>query len=80
MARLDEYRREYGRQDQPFEIKAIASDAFAYDDFRRLVDAGVTDPVELRIQVFLRTYGPDLDEATREGAVAAMRTLASTES
>ncbi len=41
--KLSDLRREAGREDRPFEIKVIASDAAGYDDFRRLADIGVTD-------------------------------------
>lgn len=36
-------RAEFGRADEPFEIKAICSDVFDYDGVRRLADIGVTD-------------------------------------
>jgi alkanesulfonate monooxygenase SsuD/methylene tetrahydromethanopterin reductase-like flavin-dependent oxidoreductase (luciferase family) len=39
---LDEYRREYGREDQDFAMVASCSDAFDYDAYRRLEDVGVT--------------------------------------
>jgi probable F420-dependent oxidoreductase len=41
--KLAELREEYGRGDVPFEIKAICSDVFDYDGFRRLEELGVTD-------------------------------------
>lgn len=41
--KLAALRAEYGRADVPFEIKAICSDVFDYDGFRRLEDLGVTD-------------------------------------
>ena len=40
---LHTYRNEYGRADQPFEINALATDAFDLDGYRRLADAGVTE-------------------------------------
>ena len=40
---LHALRAEYGRADEPFEIKAICSDVFEYDGFRRLEALGVTD-------------------------------------
>lgn len=40
---LHELRAEFGRADEPFEIKAICSDVFDYDGVRRLADIGVTD-------------------------------------
>lgn len=41
--KLAALRAEYDRAEVPFEIKAICSDAFDYDGFRRLEDLGVTD-------------------------------------
>ena len=41
--KLAELREECGRSDVPFEIKAICSDVFDYDGFRRLEELGVTD-------------------------------------
>jgi len=39
---LKGYRKEYGRDDRPFEIFAAANDAFDVDGYRRLEAAGVT--------------------------------------
>jgi probable F420-dependent oxidoreductase len=41
--RLHALRDEYGRADEPFQIKAICSDVFEYEGCRRLQDLGVTD-------------------------------------
>lgn len=41
--KLAALRAEHGRADAPFEIKAICSDVFDYDGFRRLEALGVTD-------------------------------------
>jgi hypothetical protein len=48
---------------------------------KRLVESGlraigVTDPVELKIQTFLRMYATDFDEATRARIVARLRARA----
>jgi probable F420-dependent oxidoreductase len=40
--KLDAYRAEYGRQDQPFAVYGSARDAWDLDGYRRLHDAGVT--------------------------------------
>ncbi len=42
IGRINHWRREYGRSDQPFEIMATPSDAWDVDGYRRLEDAGVT--------------------------------------
>lgn len=41
-ARLDEYRREYGRDHLPFAVFGSARDAWDMDGYRRLEEAGVT--------------------------------------
>jgi probable F420-dependent oxidoreductase len=45
IARLDELRREYGREKEPFEIHVISLDAYTPDGVRRLEDLGVTDAI-----------------------------------
>jgi probable F420-dependent oxidoreductase len=41
--RLEALRTEYGRRDVPFEIKALCTDVFDLDGFRRMEELGVTD-------------------------------------
>ena len=43
IAALEMYRAEYGRADVPFEVNALATDAFDLDGYHRLADAGVTE-------------------------------------
>jgi probable F420-dependent oxidoreductase len=43
--RLAELRREYGREQTPFEIHVISLDAYSLDGVRRLEDLGVTDAI-----------------------------------
>jgi probable F420-dependent oxidoreductase len=45
LKRLNELRREYGREREPFEIHAISLDAYHVDGVRRLQDIGVTDVI-----------------------------------
>ena len=45
LRRLNELRREFGRERQPFEVHVIALDAFTLDGVRRLQDLGVTDAI-----------------------------------
>jgi probable F420-dependent oxidoreductase len=45
LKRLSELRREYGREREPFEVHAIALDAFTLDGVRRLRDLGVSDAI-----------------------------------
>jgi len=42
-AKLDQWRAEYGRSDEPFSMVASLIDAVTPDDFRRAEEAGVTD-------------------------------------
>lgn len=45
LGRLKALRREYGRENEAFEIHAISMDAYTLDGVRRLEDAGVTDAI-----------------------------------
>jgi hypothetical protein len=42
-AKLDRWRAEYGRSDEPFSLVAPLTDAFVPDDFKRAEEIGVTD-------------------------------------
>jgi probable F420-dependent oxidoreductase len=43
LARLNELRREHGREKLPFEVHVIAMEAYTLDGVRRLEDRGITD-------------------------------------
>jgi hypothetical protein len=43
--RLAELRREYGRENEPFEIHVISFDGYTLDGIKRLEDMGVTDVI-----------------------------------
>ena len=43
IAQLNEFRREFGRENEPFDIMMHCPDAESVDDIRRLEDLGVTD-------------------------------------
>jgi alkanesulfonate monooxygenase SsuD/methylene tetrahydromethanopterin reductase-like flavin-dependent oxidoreductase (luciferase family) len=45
LGRLNELRREYGRENAPFEVHVISLDAYSPDGVRRLEDQGVTDVI-----------------------------------
>src|SRR5439155_18578038 len=45
LARLDELRREYGRENEHFEIHVISMDAWTPDGVRRLEVQGITDVI-----------------------------------
>jgi probable F420-dependent oxidoreductase len=55
LARLSELRKQAGRENGPFEVHAIAMDAYTPDGVRRLEDLGVTDA----IVGFRNMYQPD---------------------
>jgi hypothetical protein len=55
IARLNELRKEYGREKEPFEIHVISMDAYKPDGIKRLEDLGVTDA----IVGFRNAYGDD---------------------
>jgi probable F420-dependent oxidoreductase len=55
LARIDELRKEYGRDGEPFEIHVISLDGYTIDGVRRLEDLGVTDA----IVGFRNAYEPD---------------------
>ena len=72
LARLQELRREYGRDRQPFEIHVISFDAFTADGVRRLEDLGVTDV----IVGFRNPYDRDSDSMTLTQKLDALRRYA----
>ncbi len=43
--RLNELRREYGRENEPFEVHVISLDAYTLDGIKRLEDDGITDVI-----------------------------------
>lgn len=55
IARIQELRKEYGREEEPFEIHVISMDAYKPDGIKRLEDLGVTDA----IVGFRNAYGAD---------------------
>jgi len=45
IGRLNTYRKDYGRDDKPFEFQAVCIDKFGVDGHRELADIGVTDNI-----------------------------------
>jgi probable F420-dependent oxidoreductase len=70
LARLRELRREAGREREPFEVHAIALEAYTPDGVRRLEDLGVTDV----IVGFRNAYEPDT--TTLQQKIDALRAYA----
>ena len=68
--RIQELRKEYGREREPFEIHVISMDAYTPDGIKRLEDMGVTDA----IVGFRNAYAPDT--TTLQQKVDALRGFA----
>ena len=45
LARVHELRREYGRDQEPFEVHVISLDGFTLDGVKRLEDKGISDVI-----------------------------------
>ncbi len=68
IARLDEVRREHGREHEPFEIHVISLDGYSVDGCRRLEELGVTDV----IIGFRNAYQMEQDTETLQQKIDAM--------
>ena len=72
IARLEELRREYGREDEPFEIHVISLDGYSADGCRRLEELGVTDV----IIGFRNAYQMEQDTETLQQKIDTMKWFA----
>jgi probable F420-dependent oxidoreductase len=70
ISRLNELRKEYGREREPFEIHVISMDAYTLDGIRRLEDLGVSDA----IVGFRNAY--EADTQTLQHKIDALRQFA----
>jgi hypothetical protein len=70
IARLSDLRKEYDREQEPFEIHVISLDAYSLDGVRRLEDLGVTDA----IVGFRNAY--EVDTQTLEHKINALEQFA----
>ncbi len=62
-AKLAVLRAEYGRADEPFEVQAVATDAYNVDGFRRLEEGGITDCITVPwLMKGVPMWGGDLDK------------------
>ena len=69
LVRIKELRREYGRENDPFELHVISMDAYSHDGIRRLEDLGITD-----VMVgFRNSYCKEQDSETLEQKLTAMK-------
>jgi len=74
LIRIGELRREYGRENDPFELHVISLDAFSHDGIRRLEDLGITD-----VMVgFRNSYGLEQDTQPLEQKLTAMKQYSDT--
>jgi probable F420-dependent oxidoreductase len=69
---IEGYRREYGRQDVPFEYQAMSGDAFTLDGVKRLEDIGVHES----IVAFRDPYKAEPDTKTLEQRIADIERFA----
>ena len=70
--RLEELRREYGRESEPFEIHVISMDGYSADGCKRLEELGVTDV----IIGFRNAYQMEQDTETLQQKLDAMNWFA----
>jgi probable F420-dependent oxidoreductase len=69
LKRLNELRREYGREREPFEVHVISMDAFTLDGIKQLEELGVTDV----IVGFRNPYVEPIDSQTLQQKLDLMR-------
>jgi alkanesulfonate monooxygenase SsuD/methylene tetrahydromethanopterin reductase-like flavin-dependent oxidoreductase (luciferase family) len=74
LRRLEELRREYGRENDPFELHVISLDAYVPDGVRRLEDMGVTD----LLVGFRNAYTKEQDGQSLEEKLTALRQYSDT--
>lgn len=72
IGRLEELRREYGRESEPFEVHVISMDGYSVDGCHRLEELGVTDV----IIGFRNAYQMEQDTETLQQKIDAMRWFA----
>ena len=72
LARINELRREYGRERLPFEVHVISLDAYHLDGIRKLEDLGVTDV----IVGFRNVYVEKVDSMTLQQKIDMIRQYA----
>lgn len=69
LKRLNDLRREYGREREPFEVHVISMDAFTLDGIKQLEDIGITDV----IVGFRNPYVEPIDSQTLQQKLDLMR-------
>ena len=69
---IDGYRKEYGRENEPFEYQAMSADAFTLDGVKRLEDIGVHESVI----AFRDAYAGGEDDRTLDGMTSQLNRFA----
>jgi probable F420-dependent oxidoreductase len=69
LARLTELRREYGRENEPFELHVFSMDGYTLDGIKRLEDRGISDV----ILGFRNSYTIEPDTQSLDEKLAALR-------
>ena len=69
LEQLAKLRREYGRENEPFELHVISLDAFTLDGVKRLEDLGISDV----IMGFRNSYTLEQDTQTLDQKLTALR-------
>jgi len=72
LKKLKEYLKDFGRENEPFEIHAISMDAFSVDGVKRMEDMGITDAVV----GFHNTYSIEQDNEPVEKKLQAIEQYA----
>ena len=71
---IDGYRKEYGREKEPFEYQSMGAEAFSVDGVKKLEDLGVTEA----IVGFRNPYDGQADTQTLEEKIGQINWFAET--
>lgn len=74
IGRMQQYRREYGREHLPFEIQAMSQEAYTPDGIKRLEDLGVTEV----LVAFRNAYAGGPDNRTLDQMIGELNRYADT--
>jgi probable F420-dependent oxidoreductase len=69
---IDEFRREYGRENEPFEYQSMSAEAFSIDGVKKLEDLGI----EEAIVAFRNPYEGGVDTQTLDEKIGALKWFA----
>src|SRR5690606_18746183 len=74
IGKMQQYRREYGREQLPFDIQAMTQEAYTPDGIKRLADLGVTEV----LVGFRNAYAGGPDHRTLEQMIGELKHYADT--